>query len=178
MKTFRLFFLVIFTFSLFTFTSCDLADITFDATLSENIDVVSESQTLKFTGYTFSGNAVIDPSSDPDVNEYWDMIKNWDIKKITISVKNIGEETNLTNGNLLLKDDDTNDQLYSVELESLLLQNGVKILEVTNEDWSKIVSALNAKHKIYAEISGTVDKPSVSITFKIEIDTEVTANPL
>ncbi len=183
MRTLRTLSLVVFALTLMTFTSCDkiksIADVKFEAEMSADIDATSASETLKATGlYAFSGSEVIDPTEDDDINEYWDMIKEWNIQKIIVTIKSIDEPAQLDHASLLLKDDNTGAELYSVEVHNLALQNGTKILEVTEADWTKLVNTLNSKHKIYAAIEGSIDKPSVHIIFRVKIYTKVTANPL
>ena len=182
MKTVKLFSLIAFILTLTTFTSCDkiksVADVKFDAEVSADMETTSASETLKGSSYFFEGSATIDPTSDNDINKYYDLIKDWEIKKIVVSVQSIDEPTLLENAELFLVDNDEQQNLYSATLSNVELQEGTKILEVSDADWTEIVNALNAKHKILASLSGSVDKPSINIVFRITIFVKVTANPL
>ncbi len=181
MKNLKLLSLVAFGFLLITFTSCDkatdLADVTFDATLSANIDATSASE-ARADSYSFSGSAVIDPTSDETIKEYWDNIKNWDIKKITVKVKSIEHEVNLLQGNLVVNDNNTQEELYTAAAQALPLTPGTVVLTVTDGDWSKITNALNSQHALLAMINGAIDQPDIDITFEVIIELRVTANPL
>jgi hypothetical protein len=181
MKKLGLLSLIAFSIVLLTFTSCDkaeeLADITFDATLSTDINATSVSET-RGDSYSFSGSAIVDPTSDPDIKEYWDNIKNFEVKKITVKVKEIAEETNLLEGHLLVNDNNTQEELYTAAAEALPLTPGTVILTVTEGDWGKITNALNNKHALFTAVEGAIDKPGIDIKFEVIIDLKVTANPL
>ena len=181
MRNLKILSLIAFSALLVTFVSCDkvksVADVTFDATLNSSIDATSSSET-RAVSYTFSGSSVIDPTSDANINKYWDNIKNWDIQKITLKVKTIAQDANLTEGHLSVKDNSSQDVLYTADASNLPLTAGTTILEVTDGDWASIVSALSAKHSLLVSVDGAIDQPNVAITFEVIIDLKVTANPL
>jgi len=181
MKNLKLLMLIVFGALLVTFASCDkakdLANITFDATLSTDISAQSNGETREGV-FSFSGNEVIDPATDENIEKYWDNIVEWVGKDIFVEVKSIDEPANLTNGHLLIRDNTTEEVLYTADADNMLLESGTKILHVTNADWAKLISALNAKHKFYVEVAGDLDKSLINITFKVVLNTEVTANPL
>ncbi len=181
MKNLKLLILIVLGTIAVTFTACDtandLADITFDATFNSTIDVTSASET-RAVNYAFSGSSIIDPTSDDNIKKYWDNIKNWNIQKITLKVKSIDPEANLTEGHLSVKDNDTQAVLYTADANELTLTTGTVILEVTDGDWASIVSALSAQHSLLVAVDGAVDQPDVAITFETIIELKVTANPL
>lgn len=181
MRNLKILSLIAFGALLVTFASCDkvksVADVTFDASLNSNIDATSSSET-RAAGFTFSGSSVIDPTSDDNINKYWDNIKNWDIQKITLKVNSIEQDANLTDGHLSVKDNSSQDVIYSADVPNLPLTAGTTILEITDGDWANIVSALSAQHSLLVAVDGTIDQPNDAITFEVIIDLKVTANPL
>ena len=181
MKTLKLLTFLALGTLLFNFSACDsakdLADITFDASMDANIDAVSASET-RAIGYTFSGSAIIDPTSDENIKKYWDNIKEWNIQKITVKVLEIEEDAELLQGSLVVKDNNNQALLYTAEAESLPLTPGTMIMEITDGDWSQITGALNQQHALLASVEGALDKPDIHITLLITIYVRVTANPL
>ena len=181
MKSIKLITLLAFGALLVTFGSCDkaksLADVTFDATLSTNVNAQSNGETRDVT-YAFNGSDIIDPASDENINKYWDNITEWAGKDIVVKVKTIDEPANLYSGHLLIMDNETEEVLYTADAEDMSIEPGTTIIHVTNADWTKLIAALNAQHKFYVEVAGALDKPLINITFEIELNTSVTANPL
>ena len=181
MRNIKFLSLIAFGALLLTFTSCDkvksVADVTFDASLNSSIDATSASET-RAVNYTFSGSSVIDPTSDDDINKYWDNIKNWDIQKITLKVNSITQDANLVEGHLSVKDNSSQDVLYTADASNLPLTAGTTIFEITDGDWTSIVNALSAKHPLLVSFDGAIDQPNVAITFGVIIDLKITANPL
>jgi hypothetical protein len=181
MKNLKLLTVITFGAILVTFASCDkvtdLADVTFDATLSTTIDATSASETRDIV-YPFSGSEIINPTDDDNIDKYWDNIEEWVGKDIVVKVDFIDENANLTNGHLLIMDHSTEEAVYQADAANMLLEPDAEIIHVTNADWSKLITALEAKHQLYVEVSGALDKPSIKITFKVELETEITASAL
>lgn len=173
--------IAVFGILLLTFSSCDkvnnLADVTFDATLSSDINATSDGVT-RDNNYAFNGSVVIDPTSDENINKYWDNLKNWNIQKVTLKIKTISQEAILVEGHLVVKDNNTQDVLFTADASNFELTNGTTILEVTSGDWSSVESALLAQHSLFVSIAGALDQPNVDITYEIIIESKITANPL
>jgi hypothetical protein len=181
MKRLSTFIVISLSILLITFTSCDkvkeLTNVEFDSELSKDINATSASETLKTGGYSFSGSAEIDPASEEKINKYWNLIKEWHVKEIMVVIKSIDEESNLLGGNLTITDTETEEEVFSYDASPMVLKVGATVLKVTNHDWAKIVDALKNKHTLLAEVNGSIDKPSINITFKIKINTHILANP-
>ncbi len=183
MKTLKLLVIAFISTTLFTLNSCekvkDLTDVEFDATIKTDLDVTSGTGVKGDTVYTFEGEATFDPTEDEMINEYWNVIKEWRIKKIIISVKNIDKETLLTEASVVINDvDNNNEVLFHRQVQEMKLKKDKIILSVEEAEWNSLSNALNNKDKIYAHIEGGVDNPNVNIVFGVEIQVHVVANPL
>ncbi len=161
----------------------DLTDVDFDASLKADVSALSsaaaspELKNIEAT-YPFSGSAIIDPTSNSDIKKYWKKIRKWEVKKVTVRIKNISEPANLVHGKLIISDSSTESILLEKDATNMSLSNGTVVLTLTGSDWSKIIKALDSKHSLMVEVSGALDKPSVSVTFQVILDLKVTANPL
>ncbi len=172
---------VIFGALLVTFSSCDkvkdLGDVTFDASLSSDISATSSGET-RAENYAFGGSAIIDPTADENINKYWDNLKSWSIQKVTLKVKTISQDATMTEGHLVVKDNNTDDTLFTADATGFPLTAGTVILEVTNGDWASTEAALLAQHSLFVSIDGALDQPNVDVTFEVVVDSKITANPL
>jgi len=181
MKNLKLLTTIAFGALLITFASCDkvkdLADVTFDATLSTNIDATSEGETRE-TLYPFSGSKVISPTDEENIEKYWDNIKEWVGKNIVVKVEFIDQYANLTDGHLIIKDQTTDEVLYTADADNMLLKPDAEIIHVTTADWTKLIAAMEAKHDLFVTVDGNLDKPSILITFKVELEVSITASAL
>ena len=161
----------------------DLTDVDFDASLKADVSALSsaavspELKNIEAT-YQFSGSAIIDPTSNSDIKKYWKKIRKWEVKKITVRIKNISEPTQLVHGKLTISDSSTETILLEKDATNMPLSNGTVVLTLTGSDWSKIIKALDSKHSLLVKVSGALDKPSVNVTFQVILDLKVTANPL
>ena len=179
----KLKFLSVFVFGalLVAFSSCDkvtgLADVTFDASLSSNINVTSAGET-RADSYAFGDSAIINPAADTNINKYWDNLKNWSIQKVTLKVKTISQDATMTEGHLVVKDNNTGDVLFTVNATDFPLTTGTIIMEATSGDWASTEAALIAQHSLLVSIDGALDQPNVEVTFEVIFDSKITANPL
>ncbi|RLD91680.1 MAG: hypothetical protein DRJ09_00285 [Bacteroidetes bacterium] len=182
MNKFKFLSVIIIGALLVTFSSCDkvtdLADITFDTSLSSNISATSAGETRADTTYAFSGSAIVDPTSDSTINKYWDNLKSWNIQKVTLKVKTISQDATMTEGHLIVKDNNTEDVLFTADATGFPLTAGTVIMEVTSGDWVGTEAALMAQHSLFISIDGALDQPNVDVTFTVVVDSKVTANPL
>jgi len=172
---------------LLMFSSCekikDLTDVDFDADLKADVVTMSEPEAAS-TGlkaasersYAFEGSAVIDPTSDSEINKYWKKIRQWEIKKIVVKVKNISKNAVLKQGQLEIKDESTGDVLFTEEVQDVQLTNGLAVLTISGTYWGEVISALDSKHSLEVVISGALDQPEVSVTYGVVISVKVTAN--
>ena len=173
---------IIFGALLVTLSSCDkvndLADVTFDASLSTDISATSAGETRADTTYAFGGSAIIDPTSDENINKYWDNLKSWNIQKVILKVKTISQNATMTEGHLVVKDNNTEDILFTADATDFPLTAGTVIMEVTSGDWAGTEAALMAQHSLFVSLDGALDQPGVEVTFEFVVDSKITANPL
>jgi len=169
------------------FSSCekikDLTDIPIDADLSADISTISEgaaaSASLKGANeqeYNFSGSATIDPVDNADIDKHWKKIRAWEIKKVTVKVKNVSKDATLKNGQMVIKDKSNGEILFAEDVENLQLKSGVTVFSISGADWGEVISALDSKHSLEVGISGALDQPGVSVTYGVVISVKVTAN--
>ena len=179
---------VILSFISLTFMSCekikDLADIPIETTLDVDVPATSAmagENSLKSTNeavYPFEGSAVIDPTSDSDINKYKKKIRSWEVKKLTNSVKNIHIPATLIKGELVITDEETDDVLLKKEVTNLKLTTGAVVMEIMGSDWTKVTDALGELHSLKVSMKGDLDQPNVEINFGIGLALKLIANPL
>ena len=169
------------------FSSCekikDLTDVDFDADLKADVQTMSEGEeaatVLKGTQekvYHFEGHATVDPTSESEVKKYWKKIRAWEVKRITVVVKNISKEAVLQEGQLVVKDESTNEILFSETVSDLQLRSGAAVFSISGADWGEVISALTDKHSLVVGVEGDLDQPSVSVTYGVVISVKITAN--
>jgi len=172
---------------LLMFSSCekikDLTEVDFDADLKADVQTLSEPEAVStdlkaasVSSYAFEGSAVIDPTSDSKVNKYWKKIRNWEVKRITVQVKNISKEAVLNNGQLVVKDESTGEILFSEDVSNLHLKSGTTVFSISGADWGDVISSLNDKHSLVVGVEGDLDQPGVSVTYGVVISLKITAN--
>jgi hypothetical protein len=169
------------------FSSCEkikeLTDIPIDADLNADISTISEhaSSSAGLKGataqeYSFSGTATINPTDNEDIDKYWKKIREWEVKKVVVKVKNASKEAVLLNGQLVIKDKSTDEILFVEDVENVQLKSGTIVFSISGADWGEVISALNSKHSLVVGINGALDEPGVSITYGVVISLKVTAN--
>ena len=69
-----------------------VADVEFDTAMSTDLDIAVE-QAVKSTldGFSYSAEAAIDPTSDPEVKKYADKIKKYEVTSLTVTVTGVSE---------------------------------------------------------------------------------------
>ena len=179
---------VLLSFVSLTFMSCekikDLTDIPIETTLDVDVPATSAmavKSSLKSTSeavYPFEGSAIIDPTSDSDINKYKKKIRSWEIKKLMNRVKNIHTPSTLIKGELVITDEETDDVLLKKEVTNLKLTTGAVVMEIMGSDWTKVTDALGELHSLRVNLKGDIDKPGVVILFGIGLDVKIIANPL
>ena len=183
---------IVLSFVSLTFMSCeevkDITDVPIETTLSVGVSATSANgnateNSLKSTSvnvdvYPFEGSAVIDPTDDADIDKYWKKIRSWEIKKIHNSVSTITQAATLIKGKLTVKDNETNAELFTKEVEDVSLSNGADVMSIVGEDYTQIISALEDQHSLLVEFKGDLNTPGVIMVFTLGFDVKVIANPL
>ncbi len=177
----KMFFAAIFVSGLLVSTGCEkiksLLDVKFDATYTVDINVtVPASGSIEAVQNSFEGSATIDPTSNPDVSKYLNLIKSWHVTNLTRTFKNVSKEAVLENGTITFSS--TADSA-SWNLTNVAIQNdGTFTLNNTAGQWTELNNILSAKKPFTVAISGTTDKNDFTFTLSVKIQSTVTANPL
>ncbi|GEM_PF-2404270 len=179
---------VLLSFISLTFMSCeemkDMTDVSIETTLDVDVPATSAmavKSSLKSTSeavYPFEGSAIIDPTSDSDIDKYKKKIRSWEIIKLMNRVKSIETPATLIKGELIITDEETDDVLLNEEVTNLELTTEAVVMEITGSSWTKITDALGDLHSLKVTLKGDVDKPGVVILFGIGLDVKIIANPL
>ncbi len=179
---------VLLSFVSLTFMSCekikDLTDIPIETTLDVDVPATSAmavENSLKSASeavYPFEGSAIIDPTSDSDINKYKKKIRSWEVKKLTNRVKRIHTPATLIKGELIITDEETDDVLLKKEVTNLNLTTGSVVMEIMGSDWTKVTDALGELHSLRVSMKGDLDQPNVEINFGIGLALKIIANPL
>jgi len=175
-KILAIFLLVIATS--FFLTSCekvkDLNTIDFDANFSENLECVTAGVKSNLLVPTFGASAVIEPTSDPNVNIYLNKIKEYEIESVKATITSMSQENvTVTTAYLLIKNFQYQAQW---DFQDELLTTG-KIITLGNENgqWDTVSDILKDGQELTILITGEADFSGVTFTIKVDIETKVTA---
>lgn len=167
---------IIILLSVIFLASCseDLLDVKFDADYKTDLEVKTDNE--KAGKGTFSVLDTIDPSSDEEVKKYYEEIKDWNIKSLKGTFKNVSEDFVLTEGVLKIK---AKDFEAKWTLENVTGKNAEKVvLENLNGQFEQINKILKDKIPFVIDFSGTTNKDNIEYELEMLMKTEVTANPL
>jgi hypothetical protein len=166
------------------FTSCDklesLADVKFEANMSTDLNVVvpmAPDKSASLTGYQFSESATIDPREDPDIDEYFDKLKRFDVLEVTATVKSVSADPVMISDAEITITSGTETASWPIDLFRI---TPGRSLSLTNDDgqWDKVNNILNEKKEFTAKINGYSDQEEITFTIEVYIKVQVTANPL
>ncbi len=163
-------------------TGCEkvksLLDVKFDAnyTVNLNTTVPPASGTIKSIQSSFEGSATIDPTSNPDVSKYLNLIKSWTVNSITGTFNNVTKEAVLQTGVLTFSSDAG---IATWTFTNVQIKNGGTVtIDNTNGQLDKLSTILSSKKPFTVNLAGTTDKDDFSFTLSLEINSTVVANPL
>ena len=179
---------ILLSFVTLTFMSCekikDLTDVPIETTLSTDIEATSATpgesslKSCSIAVFSFEGTAIIDPTEDDDIDKYWDKIRSWEVKKIHNRIRTITEAATLIEGELIVKDQETKEILFTKKVENVSLSNGADVMNIIGADYKKIITTLEDKHSLEVTLKGDVNRAGVVIVFALGFDVKVIANPL
>lgn len=177
-KTFNL--MGFFLLTMLIFSGCnkvkDLTTVNFDANFSTNLDCVVP-PSARAVVPTFSASAVIDPTSDPNVNLYLNNIDGYEVQSINATVTSISQENvTLVSGDLIIQNFQSNAQ-WSFQNE-LLNVGKTFVLGNENGQWNTVNSILKDGQEFTVLITGETDFADVTFTIHVDIVTKVSASPL
>jgi hypothetical protein len=183
MKTFAKTFILLFFIGL-TFSGCEkiksLADVKFDAELDADLNVTVPADGLKsgaLEGFTFSKSATIDPTSDADIEKYFDKLKSFEVYEVTGTIKSVtGGPVKILSGTISVTSGST---VAEWTITNFNVVNGATIvLDNSGGQWDKINKILDGKKTFTAMVQGTTDKSGISFTVHVVIKSHVKANAL
>lgn len=152
----------------------DLNTKKFDANFSANIDCVTSAFSNRNLIPTFSASAVIDPTSDPNVNLYLSNIEGYEIKSIKATVLSVSQENvTITSSDLTIFNFVGSAGWY-INNEKLIVGK-VFTLGNENEQFAMVGNILKTGQEFTVIITGEADFSSVTFTIKVDIETNVTA---
>ena len=160
------------------FTGCDklkdAADVTFDANYTTDLNVTITPG--RDVNGTFNESATIDLASNPDVQEYLNVIQSWEIIGLTGEANNVSTDFNLINANVSVT---SSDRSASWSFSNLPVTNGTTLtLDNSDGQWDTINQMLADRQEITVSFTGQTDVDDMSFTLTVTIQTRVTANPL
>ncbi len=154
----------------------DALDVTFDTSFFSDLNAVVTEGTKSGINGTFNVETSLDPTSDDNVAKYMDKIKSWEVTKIKAEIISTSKDATLTILNLGVAN-----QNYSAnwDFQNIAISVGTIItLDNENGQWNSINSILGDMEVFTFTTSGTTEEDQLEFKIRIEIDSEVTANPL
>ncbi|MBN8651358.1 MAG: hypothetical protein J0L67_08015 [Cytophagales bacterium] len=165
---------IVLLLALSTFTSCELFDKVDDVNF--DVDVPLEFDVNAVGATSYNKQALLNASTDPDVAEYADKIKEFKINKITYTIEGSDATTQTFTGSISVVD---GGQVLS-NLAGVALTNNTTETELDanlsafNDLASKL---LNDKQEL-VEFDGTFSDVPVNFTLKLRFYLTVTADAL
>jgi hypothetical protein len=166
------------------FVGCEKADIEFESTFTADLNCKVPAGSREING-NFNSSAVIDLTSDPNVNKYLDNIKSLDILSLKGTITAISKDATLTTTTLKIiipkVGVPTSDTISWMFTDILIKDSTGVITTLEGNDPEKAISwgSLPADyHTIGVSTTGTTDKDDVTFTIEVAIKTKFVANPL
>ena len=168
-------------------SSCDwikgAADVEIDTTIESNLDIVTDEAELKSTeDHEF--NAFVDtPVLNEDLEDYGDLINDYDIQDITITVFSVDSAGFPISGVEILTGSEfrmysMNNPAVTVELDSPWpIEPGFSV-SLDESAYPVIEELLDAGGIITFSANGTCNNGNIHIVLNYGIDVTVTANPI
>ena len=159
-----------------TVSSCDLFDkvddVSFDVTLP--LDFVIDENADNPDGASYTDTQLLDATSDPDVAEYANKIKEFKVNKITYTISG-ADPASVTFTNGFLKANGKN----LAQASSVSLSNTAETdLTADIAGFNELASLLLADKKETVELTGFLSKTPVAFNVKFKFYVTITANAL
>jgi hypothetical protein len=153
----------------------DLNTVNFDADFSADLNCETSPAAIRTLIPTFSSSAVINPTSDPNVNIYLNNIKGYEIVSIKATVTSMSQE------NVTITTSTFNIHNFQSTAEwtianELLTVGKVITLGNENGQMTTVSQILKDGQEFTVMITGEADFNDVTFTLKVDIETKVTAN--
>jgi len=151
-------------------------DVEFDATFSENMNIVVPPALKAGVDGTFNEVVSIDPLADENVAEYASKIKSMNVNEITAQVISISKDVSLSNFDLTIAN--VNHNTSWTFPTTAISQGTVFTLDNNSGQWDTVNTILGEQQVFTVTSSGTTDEDDVQFTLLITIKCKVVANPL
>ncbi len=154
-----------------------LLDKKFDANYTVDINVtVPAISSIKAVQGTFSESTTINLTDNSDVSQYLNLIKSWNITKLTGTFKNVTKEAVLQTGTISFSSDAGT---ASWAFTNLPIKNGGTFtMDNSTGQWTEFNKILSAKKPVTVTFSGTTDKDDFTFTLSVSVNSTIVANPL
>lgn len=163
------------------FISCNkvksLADVTFDTTFTADLDCMVPPATARDIDGMFSASTVIDPASDPDVEEYLENIIGYEILSMSGTITSVSAENVTLVSSTATVYNSSNSASW--QFSDIPLTVGAT-LNFGNENgqWDTVDQILMTGQEFTVSLEGETDEDDVTFTVLLSIGTQITANPL
>ena len=159
--------------------SCSLLDIERDVELSATLNLDSVEQTMKSTNAGgFTAAELVDPSTNEVVDEYADLVENYDVSEIVAVVRSVSEE------GVVFLAGSTFSIYQGNKTESWSMGSDYpaevgNIFEMTNlgDAYGMVADILLTGQPFYVAAVGQTNEGDVTITMEVTIRSRLTANP-
>ncbi len=157
-----------------------VADVEFDTAMSTDLDIAVE-QATKSTpaGYSYTAEATIDPTSDPEVKKYADKIKKYQVTSLKVVVTGVSESgVTLGQGTWFRISDKSNSAQWVLPGDFDVTVGKSYTLGNENGQWDNVQQILGRNAEFDVASEGTANKNNITIKLEVSIGAKVTANPL
>lgn len=165
-------------------SSCEkikgIFDVEFDSTLTGDLDISIQESAMKSTAaYSFSTTNTVDPLDDPDIDEYLDNIKKFEINDIVAEVVYVNKGSiTFGEGTVFKIYDNIDEATWPVPGDWVITEGTTLTLGDVSDVYKTVATILNRKKSFTIAASGTCSDTGVEIVIRLSIDTKVIANPL
>jgi hypothetical protein len=166
------------------FVGCEKADIEFESTFTADLHCIVPAGSREING-NFNSSAVIDLTSDPDVNKYLDNIKSFDILSVKGTITAVSKDARLTTTTLKIfipkVGVPTSDTISWMFTDLLITDSTGVITTLEGNEPEKAISWTSLPEDDYTigvSTTGTTNEDDVTFTIEVAIKTKFVANPL
>lgn len=168
-------------------TSCEwiksIGDVEIDTTIESDLDILTDEAELKSTEAHGFNKSVTTPVLNEDLEDYGDLIEDYDVQDITITVVSVDSAGTAISGVEILTDSEF--RMYSmsnpgvtVVLDSpWAIEPGFSV-SLDETAYPVIEELLDAGDPITFSANGTCNNGNIHIVLNYGIDVTVTSNPL
>jgi len=154
-----------------------LLDKKFDANYTVDINIkVPALSSIKAVQGTFSESTTINLTDNSDVSQYLNLIKSWNVTKLTGTFKNVSKEAVLQTGTISFSSDAGTASWTFTDLS--IKNGGTFTMDNSTGQWTEFDNILSAKKPVTVTFSGTTDEDDFTFTLSVSVNSTIVANPL